>query len=543
MHKRFSIFLILLLSCLFPLSAHALELPQDGLPSLVISSDTPLQVINSDKANRTTGHMELYDAFGQLICEREITSFHMRGATSCYRQIEKKPYNMKLSLKAELIPDAGKAKKWSLLSGDMYDEFVDWTHNNPLLLQILGFQLYEDLGGKFSLGYMPVSLYDNDDYRGVYLLTEATNVGKNRVHIRDSIYDTPGSVIASETIEYLQQEIRINYYQDAVLSGDSGGFLIELDSKTTESAWFETSWHHIYSFKEPKYPTREQIIQIAEYVQNVEEALYSDSGFSREGKYFTEYLDMDSFIARLAVDEMLMNCDAFLKSCFFCIDVDERGDFSTKLIAGPAWDYDGADLDSTDFLANTGFLKQIVKHGEITARLYELSMGELKDVWGSYLGEDGLFAAWVRCLTPAEQRNHERWPSSADFLGDVNTRLSASAFLRSLASRGSIWYSRILQENRLLGVTASWDDEKKTIVPTVYGSDDYTAEFCLVDSRGKLAPVDGTTLSPGSTYVVKVTNNDETASLTDFTNQSYGSVVNGHPVGSVMFSNPVVCPE
>ena len=74
---------------------------------------------------------------------------------------------------------------------------------------------------------------------------------------------------------------------------------------------------------------------------DMEDALYSDTGYNYLGKHYSEYCDVDSMLKVYAVNEITKNWDSYVGSTFFHKDRDKDG--KTALIyGGPVWDYDNA---------------------------------------------------------------------------------------------------------------------------------------------------------------------------------------------------------
>lgn len=88
--------------------------------------------------------------------------------------------------------------------------------------------------------------------------------------------------------------------------------------------------------KSPEYATEAQAKYISGYWQELEDALYSETGYNSLGKHYTEYIDIVSWAKQYLIQEWTSNWDAGLTSNFFYKDVD------SKLFAGPLWDFDTA---------------------------------------------------------------------------------------------------------------------------------------------------------------------------------------------------------
>ena len=70
--------------------------------------------------------------------------------------------------------------------------------------------------------------------------------------------------------------------------------------------------------------------------REMEDALYSETGYNDLDKHYTDYIDIVSWAKQCLIQEWTSNWDAGLTSNYFYKDVDG------KLFAGPVWDFDSA---------------------------------------------------------------------------------------------------------------------------------------------------------------------------------------------------------
>lgn len=88
--------------------------------------------------------------------------------------------------------------------------------------------------------------------------------------------------------------------------------------------------------KSPEYASEAQVKYISGYWQEMEDALYSETGYNDLDKHYTDYIDIVSWAKQYLIQEWTSNWDAGLTSNYFYKDVDG------KLFAGPVWDFDSA---------------------------------------------------------------------------------------------------------------------------------------------------------------------------------------------------------
>ena len=223
---------------------------------------------------------------GQNIADNGAT-IKIRGNTTA--EGKKKPYNIKLSFKSDVL-GMGKAKKWCLLAN---------CFEKTLLRNALAFDLARETGVPFTPDYRYVDVYLNDVLLGNYMLTEAVEVGPSRVDI-----DT-----------------------------DNNEYLLELDWKPEdEDCYYFYSYGGELKFaiNEPEIDdlTEEQKEYVTSLIAKPEAAL--DSG---DYAQVQEYFDVDSLSSFYLFLEFFRNVDVAHSSTRFHIK-------DGKIYGGPAWDYD-----------------------------------------------------------------------------------------------------------------------------------------------------------------------------------------------------------
>ena len=129
-------------------------------------------------------------------------SLQIRGRGNyTWTSFDKKPYRIKLTEKAPLL-GLSKSKHFALLAHA--------DDNLAFLRNTVGFELSRRLGLKYTPAQQPVEVVLNNDYIGLYFLTETIRVAKNRVNITEQ----PDNITHPDSI--------------------SGGWLIEIDNYDEE---------------------------------------------------------------------------------------------------------------------------------------------------------------------------------------------------------------------------------------------------------------------------------------------------------------------
>jgi hypothetical protein len=305
----------------------------------------------------------------------------LRGNSTQYL-FPKKPYLL------ETRDDAGsnlnvpllgmpKDNDWILLAG-----YLDKT----LLRNPLAHYLSRKTG-RFSCRNVFVELVLNGKYEGVYLLMESIKPGKHRVPVAEmDSTDVAG---------------------DAV----TGGYIWEVSQGSQ-------NFGERRCFKYPKASRirPEQIDYIRGYDDGFRQAMRL-STYADPVKGYAAWIDVDSFIDEILVQEACKNSDAYGWSSFFFKD--RLG----KLNAGPVWDFDQA-------LSNSTFSEgDITSEWQIEKGYWEVPFfwqklfhepnfkRRLSNRWFSLrrgpFGTDSLMAVidgWTVRLDEARKRNFDRWP-------------------------------------------------------------------------------------------------------------------------------------
>ncbi len=203
-----------------------------------------------------------------------------------------------------------KEKDWILLSN---------YNDKSLIRNILGFQIFEKLGNYAPRAKL-VDVIVNNEYQGIYVLTEKIKQDSNRVNIAKLRKED----IAGEEL--------------------TGGYIFKIDYWNSSNSW-ESPYspinhsnykiHFVYHDPDWDELTSQQKSYISSYVTSFEKVLYG-SGFKDENQGFPKYIDIESFIDYFIVSEISRNNDGFKKSQYF------HKDKNGKIVAGPVWDFDWA---------------------------------------------------------------------------------------------------------------------------------------------------------------------------------------------------------
>ncbi|RAV99579.1 CotH kinase family protein [Pseudochryseolinea flava] len=252
-------------------------------------------------------------------------AIEIRGSSS--QMFPKKQY------KVELRNSAGEDITAPLLGMPAEADWVLFAPYNDkaLMRDVLAYKLGRDLGRYAPrTRYCEVVMKVIDDsntphyvYQGIYVLIEKIKRDKNRVDIA-----------------------KLNPDEN---TGDdlTGGYIVKIDKTTGDSGgeWYSEHRPHGTTNQTPirfqlEYPKwSEASAQQKNYIQN-HIAKFEDA---LAGKYFTDpvngyakYIDINSFIDFMIIQEISRNVDGYRLSTFFHKQKDSDGG---KLVMGPLWDF------------------------------------------------------------------------------------------------------------------------------------------------------------------------------------------------------------
>ncbi|MBQ6020468.1 MAG: CotH kinase family protein [Clostridia bacterium] len=307
-------------------------LQSDGLPAVYIQTETgSLEAVHADKEHKEPAAMTVVEHGAVALDEAPLAHIKGRGR-STWKDAEKKPYNIKLEEKTDLL-GMGKAKKWALMAD---------ASENAFLKESLAFDLARQTGLVYTPESRPVDLYINGEYRGLYRVCEKAEVGPERLDIFDADKANeranPGTALSSFPREKSGAGLpdRLNpgelrwYALENEPENVPDACLLELTDEPDAESAFCTARGQLVSLASPKYASRRQVEAAARRYAAAEDALYGGGDI---GAYF----DLAGFSDMYLLREFLMDYDAGVSSTFFYLNGDDG-----KFRAGPVWDFEGS---------------------------------------------------------------------------------------------------------------------------------------------------------------------------------------------------------
>jgi len=296
--------------------------------------------------------MKMLTAGADIVYDGSLTSFKGRGNTT-WGSSSKKPYQIKLGKKADLLSTGDKANKnktWILLANAL---------DKTLLKTALALDLSRSLGLSETPEYTYVNLYVDGEYRGLYQLTEKAQINDGRVEIAE--LEKHNTVTDENAQERDVNSLGLSYRYNPTVVCDtddiSGGYLLEIDSAFygSENCWFRLFDGNTVVVKSPEYCTKEQMEYISVRFNN---AIRAAKDNIVDGVPVTELMDLESLASLYMVNEYLKNIDYGCSSTYFFLPEEGNTTYAHKFYAGPAWDFDtslGNRTERPEWSQPTGF--------------------------------------------------------------------------------------------------------------------------------------------------------------------------------------------
>lgn len=273
-------------------------LASSKLPALMIFAEGEEYILDLTESDNmkylNTGNLLMLDESGHVVCQETIDKFKVRGNLTA--TLDKKPFTFSFPTPVSLC-GMKPACKWNLLANATDGSYL----RNKLVL---------DLANQSISAFEPdgefVEVYLNGVYYGMYLLTEAVEIGENRLDI------------PPQHSWFLEMELDFRMEDDVpyVISREGQIFAAEFVSMTPS----------------------DEISQIQSMIDDIESALTVGKGKSLlSGKPLNELIDMDSWSEAFLIQEISGDHDTGIASQFSYVTDKEN----PVLYAGPVWDFDG----------------------------------------------------------------------------------------------------------------------------------------------------------------------------------------------------------
>lgn len=408
-----------------------------NIPTVYIDSDSEYYDISKSDYSAATMHVVTTSDYPDTVYNGDI-QIKLRGNTTAYQS--KRPFSLKLGGKADMF-GMGESKHWCMLAN-----VFDRTN----LRNKLSYDFGKDLG-LASCDSVFVNLIYNGDYYGMYQFTETIRAAEDRVEIfnweeeaedvakaiakKDGLSNTQRDELEDELSQDLSWitsgkfgDYIISDYVDTSEYDITGGYLIENDAYYDEVSKFTTKNSMKLQLKSPEYlkSNSEMMNYLTGYIQDMEDAIYAPNRLNADGKHYSEYMDVDSFIDFWMVNEVFKNVELLFKSCYMYKDV------GGLITWGPIWDMDWTSGNHVN-LGGDGGKYNTWWHSESQDREYWYRalyndpwfVLQLYERWGEIQGNiDTMMSElelWNEKISDASVVDNKRWKYDWTYEKEVNT--------------------------------------------------------------------------------------------------------------------------
>ena len=287
-----------------------------------INITTEQQAFPTNKVDYVPGNLNITEQDGTTTIFKDAQmGIRLRGNSTL--DAKKKAFRVKFEKKQSLF-GLTKAKSWVLLAN-----YFDKSNARNYLAYLTANKLS-------NLNFQPssifVDVYFNNEYYGLYLLTEQMEAKEGRVDITDSVSEDGVDSFfleadARASDEYPNQNgvcyLESFGYRFALKYPDADDYLdalTDIEANEDPEVVAETT--------EFKSQYRKDISWLSEFLDNVATSMESLRNYEN-------YIDVNSFIDYYLVEELFKNVDVGSTSQYYYIDQTNQ-----KLTAGPVWDFD-----------------------------------------------------------------------------------------------------------------------------------------------------------------------------------------------------------
>ena len=325
-------------------------------------------------------------------------SMQIRGRGNwTWTGFDKKPYKIKFADKYALLGMPAN-KHWCLLAHA--DDYLGYL-KNPV-----GFKLSESLGLLWTPHQVPVEVFLNGKYWGLYFLTEQIRIGKNRLPIKEleDNCSNPDSITGGWLVEI------DNYYEEGNIAFTEGnGQNVMITPKSPE----------VLSSAERNYVTAQ--------LNNINSLLYGSSESALQN-----VLDFDEAAKFYVIQEIMDDCESYHGSCYLYKDRDKAGEAQKKWCFGPVWDFGNSyDSHQERFIYDA---PQFAQYWIGQLATWPTFQKKVKEYWYIFYHDyqdrvRDYINQFASQVSSAAKLDAKRWDSSSNYRNNSNMTDRKNAFL------------------------------------------------------------------------------------------------------------------
>ena len=288
---------------------------EDTLPTLYLDTNDGAKI--DSKVASWEGRVQVVAGTDPQCATTEPLLAKLSGRGNSTWEMEKPGLNINLDKKAGLCGLAP-GKKWALIAS---------YYDRSLLRTSVAMHLGQQLDGlAWTPHTVPVDLYVNGEYRGLYQLVERLAISTGRIDIDEIGNDDPA----------------VDWNAAPAVTG---GYLVEWDSRADGENVIELNTRGHLVIHEPANEaagtgvTVEQLTYIKDYLLTADAALDADT-FTDPDVGWRHYIDERSAVDYFIVQEYVKNIDGNFNTSVYMYKERDTAAGPGKLHLGPLWDFD-----------------------------------------------------------------------------------------------------------------------------------------------------------------------------------------------------------
>lgn len=292
---------------------------EDGLATVYLDTNDGSKVDSKDASWEGRVSIQADEAGTCADVGPLLTKISGRGNSTW--DMEKTGLNVTLDKKASLC-GLPKSKKWTLL-GDYYDR--------SLIRQMVAMHLGQNMDGlAWTPHLVPVDLYVNREYRGLYHLIERVDIAPDRVNI-DSI-----------TNRNDKSKPPTDWNSPPAVTG---GYLLEWDFRKESDHWVDVNTRGSVTIRQPQDEadgtgiTQAQLSYIKRTLVEADNAITAPT-FADPATGWRAWVDERSLVDYYLVEEFTKNADSNFNTSVFMYKPRDTTQGQAKFVMGPLWDFD-----------------------------------------------------------------------------------------------------------------------------------------------------------------------------------------------------------
>ena len=242
-----------------------------------------------------------------------------RGNTSWHRP--RRPYNI------DLITENGDDNPAPLLGmgNDSEWALITFWEDRSLMRIPLALWLGRQMNGlDFSSQFRYVELWMDDSYRGLYILCEKVQRGKERINVKSLSKSEEDQIEPRVSGGYILEVVSL----DKMKREDENNTKIDIPGMENSNHWY------VFKYPKPLNVTPAQQKYIFDYLTEFKNVLYG-SNYTDPANGYNKYIDVDAFIDWAILHDLSKGVDNLFHASVFL-----QKDRNEKLRMTAPWDFD-----------------------------------------------------------------------------------------------------------------------------------------------------------------------------------------------------------